>query len=330
MRILLYIFCLGISGFAISAHASYTVMDDDAGFAGNDSRVAANEYQQYSFQILFLKHRSLLTSEGRMALDNALPYLRGKLIKIVAKSDATIYTGGKLASLVSNRAYRMRDYLIAHAIPAVNISIELDNSPNPQPNGSKYPSYVNVVQKTSGNYSTSYSTPSPVAKLNTSNKSQLQADDLRARDMVISFVLSSAKNDLMAAPSALRLITILSDALPSSSVYAQTDSLSGVGFGSARDIQPYPMDIRATGQTNTGRSMQWMLTPDKTLKENLETWASLANFSLVWNAANPYKVGKVSVINGEVLDAIDRVIAAAGLSMSVSPKTSTIFINDHK
>lgn len=301
--------CFAICGTAIPARASWIVMDEE-------TNTADGNVPQYSFPILFLKKRSLLTSEGKAALEQALPYLRGKNIRVVGKPDAISYDSGILAPLASNRANRIRDWLLARKIPGANITVAIDDSPNPQPNGTMYPCFVNIIQQGPANSVSIERNSKPI----TLNKPAIY-DDQRAREVVVNYILSSAKNNEMPSASALRLIALLSDTQSASPQILTIDSGSP-------NVLPRSFNAKNIPSDALTRSSQWVLVSEKSVKENLESWAALANYHLKWNAANPYKVGKPAVINGEFLEAVGRVIAATNLVMTVSPNTSTIFIND--
>lgn len=300
------------------ASATYTVVDEEL------PTYTTVDAQPYTFTIPFLKHRSLLTKDARNALQAALPYLRNQNIKITAKTDATLYTGGKLAFLVENRANRLRDYLLAQGIPASRMTIETDHTPNPQADGVYYPSYITVLNRRSPSSATSgqgyfQSQGGYTLGRDTDDvtKAALLPEDLSAKDMVSRFIVSSARNNLMSGASALRLLSLLDVGSPapshvSSALPIQRESIS-------------PVAVRASLQDQSAR---WLLSPEKSLEENLRAWASINNFTLRWSATDAYRVKKASVVTGSFLEAVDRVVAAAGLSMSVSPKAATIFIND--
>lgn len=126
---------------AIQANAVYAVMDDDL----MPTEVVETRLPSMHYTIPFAKGNSPLTSSGRSALDVIIPQMHGQSVRIVGRPDA-ILRNGKLAQLASNRSNVIRNYLLQEGIPADDIIVEIDNSPNPQQNGNIYPSDIYITR----------------------------------------------------------------------------------------------------------------------------------------------------------------------------------------
>lgn len=126
---------------SIQANAVYAVMDDDL----MPTEVVETRLPSVHYTIPFAKGNSPLTSSGRSALDIIIPQMHGQSVRIVGRPDA-ILRNGKLAQLASNRSNVIRNYLLQEGIPADDIIVEIDNSPNPQQNGNIYPSDIYVTR----------------------------------------------------------------------------------------------------------------------------------------------------------------------------------------
>lgn len=123
-------------------HAAYTVMDDDLYPESHiQARLAPRTEQAKT--VPFARQRSILGPMGRASLDAMLPLMQNANVRIVGRPDASIHSGGGV-TLADNRATNIRDYLVKQGVPLAAIKIEVDNSPNPQQNGSTYPSDVYI------------------------------------------------------------------------------------------------------------------------------------------------------------------------------------------
>lgn len=135
------IFALSILFATSHAHASYTIIDD-----GLLPTAAVEQPLPITHSTIeFTKNSNVLTTTGRSTLDSLIPQMGGAAIRIIGRPDARARTSGAAAQLSRNRANSIRDHLIRQGISANNMIVEVDNSPNPQANGSFYPSDIYIT-----------------------------------------------------------------------------------------------------------------------------------------------------------------------------------------
>ncbi|MEM8519080.1 TcpQ domain-containing protein [Janthinobacterium sp. CAN_S7] len=140
----LCLLAIGLFAISNSVRADYTVIPDDLlPTAVIDARYAQPTQR---FAVQFTKGRSALTEIGRNTLSTLMPIMNGSAIKIVGRPDANPAAKGSAIAIPGNRARNIRDYLTRQGIPLNSITIEIDNSPNPQQNGSSYPCDVYVTR----------------------------------------------------------------------------------------------------------------------------------------------------------------------------------------
>lgn len=140
----LCLLAIGLLTISNSARADYTVIPDDLlPTATIDARYTQPTQR---FAVPFTKGRSPLTEMGRNTLSTLIPIMQGSAIKIVGRPDANPATKGLFAAIPNNRARNIRDYLTRQGVPYNNITIEIDNSPNPQQNGNSYPCDVYITR----------------------------------------------------------------------------------------------------------------------------------------------------------------------------------------
>lgn len=141
LKLMQLIFALSILLAALPAHATYTIIDDDL----MPTAAVEQPLPITHNTIEFAKNSVVLTSTGRSTLDSLIPQMGGAAIRIIGRPDAMVRTSGATAQLSRNRANSIRDYLTRHGISANNMITEVDNSPNPQANGSFYPSDLYIT-----------------------------------------------------------------------------------------------------------------------------------------------------------------------------------------
>lgn len=329
------------------AHAVYTVIDDDLMPTAPTEQPAAPVH----ITVPFYKEHSPLATTGKATLDALIPQLRNATaIKIIGRPDARAYEQGKIADLARNRAINIRNYLTRAGVSGNIIAIEVDNSPNPQSNGSVYPcdlyiSTANFKQTVTQNFYPTAPAAQPAyaplsIEITTPRAPQQPAQPASAStDQVMNFINRAVQSGQMAIDVALKLIRRLieSENSNTSDAYQQARNPAPVAYAPAPAVAQPQYAAYNTQPTNalglsaapdTVRAQEWTLTPDKTLKDNIEAWAARVNYTLKWNAKNPYRVGRTSTLPGDLFDVIDRVATTVGVDMSVSHKTRTIYIND--
>jgi hypothetical protein len=137
-----------------TANASYIVIDDDllpANMTGSNqvyvssSAAASSSEESTPISIPFGKWRSQLGKQGVSAIKAVLPQIRGKTVRIVGKLDGIVYENHlELADL---RANEIKTYLIARGIPANDITIDTDKTPNKVTKSGTYDSTIYISDK---------------------------------------------------------------------------------------------------------------------------------------------------------------------------------------
>ncbi len=308
---------------SVAANAGYVVIDDDLmpTPAMNQTQPLAAQAAQIAslYEIPFAKDRSPLTSAGRAALDVLIPQMRNQMIRIVGRPDARMYTEGKLAMLASNRANVIRNYLLHEGIPANSISTEIDNSPNPQTNGSVYPSHIYIgriqeagsAAQASQTNTTPYSlpTPQPVAAPTPSyttspqpgaqqiqRASSLTFADKNAQALIIQFISRATQSGQMDSQAAMKMIQIISNAdavglpqplgvdtvpqiPPQKEKYKPQVFEASRGYGVPPEKPVAPEKSKALFVSAAIRKAAWKVDSAKTLRENITNWALASGWS---------------------------------------------------
>jgi hypothetical protein len=308
-KISILISMFGLLSSSAMAHAGYVVIDDDLmPTPGISQGWAAPQTAQGSlqhYQIQFTKDRSPLTAAARAVLDAIIPQIRGQSIRIVGRPDAQYVAAGKLALLASNRANVLKNYLLQMGIPANNISMDVDNSPNPQANGITYPSdifvgsnqvkapededaqlYISNSQKSYGATragNTGYSPASDIAQpaitrqpivqqqsqpqpVPKTQSLNLTSNEKAARAQIIQFILNATQSGQMDAQSAFKMMRIISG----------TD-----GQQSAQSASPTPVD-RQPYQASADKSRLMLVNTAKPTDNNKPLFVTAAPKSADW------------------------------------------------
>lgn len=330
--------------FSMPSHAYYYVLEDDLlpeadrktrttppvvilppqGQRGADKPVVPTPWQQTStvsstsqygnrYIIPFLKSRSPLINKGRGALDTLIPYMQGATIHIIGRPDAMVYTQGKIAQLAYNRAHNIQDYLTSQGIPLNSIVVEIDNTPNPQPNGSLYPCDLYISKpKDARTGAAELTLPVPItsdkatgipeASTNTSEKNS--SANGASNEQVIRFINQSVASGLMEPAIALKLMQSLSN----------EPKISKATFEAAPSLV---------------RKVPWILDKKLTLRDNLDAWSKIAGWNpSVWEASNYYQVNATSSLNGDFPDILRQIADSTGLNICAKKHEKYVRVTD--
>lgn len=101
-------------------------------------------------------------------------------------------------------------------------------------------------------------------------------------------------------------------------------------------LSPEDMARKIGGETvplfvakpETIRKPLWLLDPDKTLRDNLATWADSAGYALEWAASNYFAVTKRAQIEGELQEVLRLIEMSTGLTVEMDMRAKTIAIRD--
>lgn len=345
---------------SLTAHAAYVVIDDDLlptaqVEARNQEPTRQREptYQPQTkpqttaqhYSVPFARYRSPLTQDGRATLDNLLPKMEGNYIRIVGRPDAMSYSQGRFAQIPTNRANNIRDYLIRQGIPADTITVTVDNTPNPQPDGI-YPTdlYISRAKEKSQpsradmSYLMAGAKPTPknndALSSNESLTTQLQntqaptAADKAARAGLVKWVIRLAQTGQINSVQALKVIEDLSGGetetnLPGLDPQTNPPALA---IQPVQPSQPAPMFVAAVA---TARKQQWKLEVSKTLRDNIDAWATSQGWSPTeWLASNFYQVTSASTLEGDFPAILKQIADSTKLNICIYQRDKRIKVTD--
>jgi len=306
---------------AFSANATYTVIDEE--LLPTPPVIEPAPLPPAHYTVPFSKQHWGLTQTGRAALDALVPQMMSATVRIVGRPDAS----GAYQKMATNRSNAIRDYLAKQSVPMGNLIIDTDATPNPQMGGSVYPSDLYISrspQPSSRQLSSGYGS-SP------SYNAPSRGISNTARDQLMRAINQCIQAQILDPIIALKLIrmlvevddTPLSQNAPVTQPQNAAVNATVLGRAPAPAVDPAPPVIEPKHAIE-----RRTLFTEKTLRENIEEWAGKDNYHVQWNAANAYHVEQTAIVSGDLLDAIDKTCAAAGISMSVAYKAHTIYIND--
>lgn len=308
------------------ANAAYVIVDDDM------MPTQAQHVTQYTdaplptgrYPIPFAKKHGPLGPMGRAALDALIPQMRGQNIRIIGRPDANP------SQLASSRANVIRSYLLRQGVSDNAITLEIDNTPNPQQNGSIYQSDIYFsraqVQSTPPEQTyraanTPYESNYPLPTQQTQRVTALTAVDKAARAQIIQIISRSAQTGQMDPMSALKMIQSLSNTdAPQAATLAET-------ITQQQQIAAAPQLFVAAN--NTVRKQSWQLETTKTLRENIDAWALSAGWNPAqWLASNYYQVTSASTLQGDFPEVLRQIADGTKLNICVYQRSKKIKVTD--
>lgn len=331
---------LSISGLlfaaaASSAHAAYTVIDDDL-YPSSVAEARSAQYLQATpdhYTVSFLKYQAALGPTARAVLDSLAPQmLNASSIRIVGRPDAMPSGGNdKQGSVARNRAVNIRTYLVRQGIPESNIVVTVDNTPNPQAAGNNYPIDIYITRASSRSvpgYSLGYSAPEAVSQ------------PMRA-------VLSdSGYRPSTASPSAAVSISVAPSRGNKSSdeqltQYINQAVLSGqmlpaVALQLLRSMMesnlsqvPPQQTAQPVSSTVPVRAERWLLDKQLTLRDNIDAWARSAGWNpSSWEASNYFQITTTTTLDGGFPDVLRRVAESTGLNICAKTREKVVRVTD--
>lgn len=310
---------------ASSAHATYTVIEDDL---LPDPAIAARNApaptQPDRFSIGFPKLQTNLGPLGMAALDTLVPNMRGASIRIVGRPDAMPYVGNeKQAFLARYRAINIKNYLVKKGVPEGSITLEVDNSPNPQPNGSTYPSDIYLTKGearpvsgaaavyTESRYPVEAQQGRASAPVYTSNRPgaslppalapqaayvqpayQAPAAVASESDQVIQYINQAVQSGKMHPTVALQLIRQL----------MANDGGRATPMQATAPIAAMPQYAPQPAPVQVAPKPVWSLNKNVGVRENIDAWSRIAGWNPSdWRATNNYRISRDSpdTVQGE-------------------------------
>lgn len=330
--------------FTTAAHANYTVIDDDiipvapatfrAALATNTNsastpaaptpgsntnipqlvtapRIDIPTYDGGNYTLPFKKGTSELPDEVIDAIENIFDNIQGKKITIIGRPDNRLHE-----KLAQNRAIKLKRFLVRQGISANLIAIQYDNTINDAVNGASLVDLLVGAPKPQPPRIRQTSTPLPAIAS--------QQDTLTPQIARLINAVTAGRMTANAALSAIAEIT-------GTAYTAQNDTPSPqtsrpVANDTATIIREPQFQFTAAAET--ARPKEWLLSDNKTLKDNIATWSAAEGYKLDWTAANFYKVGRNATLTGDLLDTVDKTTTAAGLRMQLLKREKTICITD--
>lgn len=333
--------------FTHAAYAGYTVIDDDlfptstiAPVRVEQRRVEVARVEPSSissrvggeqhYAVPFSKYQNQLTPAGRAKLDKLLPEMEGARIRIVGRADASTPTGSKTESLPYSRANMIRTYLMRKGISAADITLQIDESPNPQPNGTIYPSdiYISRADRSPAPIIETIAYPSqpkyqPMAAQQipaTSNSATPSNNDART----IQYINQAVQDGQMSAAVAVKLIQFLVESKSSTAAPIRAAAIQPVAI-----IQPVtavlpPVQIQPQAPTPT-----WTLDQKLTLRENIDAWSKIAGWNPgQWEASNFFQVTATSTVEGNFPDVLRQIADSTGLNICAKSREKVVRVTD--
>lgn len=357
---------MGLSLMTTTGNAYYTVVEEDIA-PTRPSIVApaparAPLIDQYA--IPFPKGSTPINSMSRAVLDALFPKIANDAqIRIVGRPDA-MYASSEEAGLIPRkRAVNMRDYLTRKGIPISSIVIETDNTPNPQIDGSTYPSYIYVTRVGKADFSAatlSQPEPSPrryqAAEMITEvtpqpNRLTAQKQNYRdapatmqmeiseapsrqfataqapnsSKDKLMAYINAGVQSGVMSPTVALQLLQALMESEPGN----PTPMASYKSVKQIAPLQPLAEPQFTQSPPASIAKQIWVLEKSLTLRENLDAWSKSAGWNPVaWDASNFYQVSNTVVIKGDFPEILRKVAESTGLNICATPRLKIVRITN--
>lgn len=338
---------------SMPAHAVFTVIEDDL---LPEAMIAARNAPSVPvgpdrFAVAFPKFQTALGPLGMATLDMLLPNMKGGTIRVVGRPDALPYTGNeKQAFLARYRAVNIRNYLVRKGIPESAITVEVDNSPNPQPTGSNYPCDIYVTRAevqspapSNAVYTESRYTPEPTparqaAPVYTTSRPGMplpaaltpqpamvqqvyQAPANSDSDQVIAYINQAVQSGKMHPTVALSLIRTL----------MSTESGRASPMQVAAPIAAAPQYITQPAPIPVAPAQVWMLNKDVGVRENIDAWSRTAGWKpSEWMATNNYRIGRASPdsVEGAFPEVLRMLATGSGLNICANKPRKTVRVTD--
>lgn len=286
--------------------------------------------QRTPFEIPFYKNRNALGPQGKASMAALLIAARAAdAIEITGRPDAT-----NQSSLSLLRAYVLRDYLTANGIdPAIITLTTADTHPQ---QSNVFASTIVIKRKQNAGQTTNIADsrsvreslplmkPSASDDQNEGIKTQSTTGATSLLDMKMAFVqriLKMAKAGTITSDDAIK---ILNELINSPSPAAKTKA-------AAIDAANTPVGHDQFNKAEQITVNKWVLSANKTLRQNLDDWAKLAGWKpVVWDIPSDFNVTYSSVLDGEFLTVLEKVSTAANLDFYVSKNAKEIRVSMKK
>lgn len=334
-----------------SAHATYTVIDDDlyptAALMARD-RISDSSSTE-KFKVIFNRGSSVVGPNARLYIDDLIARIQvADQIRIIGRPDSAAATNNKQQrSLGMARAYALRAYLVKAGIPSSSIEVEMDSNGNPLAASGISP--AEIVITTLRDYRPSFADQAPVQQERAIPRTYRYLNqDAEPRPAPAVSVRSAAEAPQQAlvtrSPSDERLVQYINQAvqtgqmLPAVAVQILR-SLAEANFSSVTAQQspiapvasPQALAAPAPGTINRDpmRADRWVLDARLTLKDNVDKWSEASGWKPTdWRAGNFYQVTTTTTLDGAFPDVLKRIADSTGLNICAIPREKLVRVTD--
>lgn len=329
-------------GSAATAHAAFVVNDDAP------SITAANPQgprREITSTLSFYGTR--LSRAGKATLDS-MNY------DVVAADTVNLNAYAKSKALMVNAKRRIatvKDWLVAHGVPAAKIDVYTEVDPNDDASDTD----VQMIVRTVANHPAPEvvrTLPAPAAPYDVTAQMQQRAQPSMSEHERLDFarrVMAMAQAKIISGDDAIRLINeFLNGQANAGGTQQQGSSMaqqptqtfasnvSPIVGAPIAAVQPAQWPL-AAGAAQPPQIMPaadvtrtWTLLASRSLRENLEDWAQQAGYTKpAWSASMPYQITYTSNYNGTFLQVLSQIAQAVpGLDFKVSKMQHTIAVVD--
>lgn len=318
-----------------AVNAYYTVIEEEAAPTRPSivtrPPLAKPTIDQYA--IPFFKGTTPVNSNNRGVLDAIFPKIKdGEQIKIVGRGDAMYSMNADATMLARKRAINIRDYLTRKGIPLNSIVIETDNTPNPQIDGSTYPSYIYITRFGKQDDPLAEASPqesvTPVrhqliemnSRVAISTNDQIPSIQSgrpnNGRDKLMAYINAGVQSGIMSSAVALQLLQALME--------------SEAGESVTMAVKPIKRNATNTEIIEPQFTKQvWVLEKAMTLRENMDAWSKSAGWNpITWDASNYYQITATSIVKGDYPEVLRKIAESTNLNICVKTRERTIRVTD--
>jgi len=309
-----------------SAHAAFYVDEDSPQQTALQASTARVPSVTYS--VPFFVKRAQLGPMGKQALQSLLTAARtADGVTVIGHSDPSADP-----TLGALRALAIKQWLMQSGIPADKIEMRDDSNSQPSETPSVFNSEVLLVQRAQTNLGSA-----DIARLRAAalvreprtSEPTIQSQPIAtpqqllndpAKLAIASKIITLCQNKLIRPEDVVTLLAELLRTAPAAPhnppapqamyVSQETPPQAQLQPAAQATLQPAVYVTRqfspAADQPRT-----WLLDSNKTLRANLEDWASQAGWNIPdWQPANPYQITFSSTLQGSLLDALGEIAKA--------------------
>lgn len=341
----------GALALVTSAHATYTVIDDDlyptAALMARDRMPDSGSTEK--FKVIFNRNSSVVGPNARLYIDDLIARIQvADQIRIIGRPDSAAATNNKQQrSLGMARAYALRAYLVKAGIPASAIEVELDSTGNPLASSGISP--AEIVITTLRDYRPSFTDqarvqqeraiprtyrylnqdaeprPTPAVPVTIAAEALQQAPITRSQsdERLVQYINQAVQTGQMLPAVAAQILRSLAEA-NYSSVNAQQSPIAPVASPQALEATK-----PATINRDPMRADRWMLDARLTLKDNVDKWSEASGWKPTdWRASNFYQVTHTTNLDGAFPDVLKRIADSTGLNICAIPREKLVRVTD--